>query len=186
MISEYEYEYEEDGDNYRIMCMSIEHPLPIAHRRYRQRRRRRAKDCVQQMQSRYNTEQCDWICPAAANSVTSTSNVSRAPLKKCRKQRFKHWLRERKSVVLRPDDDGPGSGTESSCLSQGGNYAIAKAPRASLGDEYLLLLYLCSSHYSVSDVVQVSVVPQTQLRTQLTTAPPAPFGHRILQNSSSS
>ena len=177
---EYEYEYEEDGDNYRNVYEQ-EHPQPTPEEDIRQRRRARERIGVTPDTGVGSTMNNVIGMPGPANSVYEV--IVMEPRSFEEMPQAIQALRERKSVVLNLTMMDPDQAQRAVDFVAGGTYAI-DGHQERVGESIFLFTPICVQVTTQSGVVHE--VPQTQLRTQLTTAPPAawtPESTRIAHSS---
>lgn len=177
---EYEYEYEEDGDNYRNVYEQ-EHPQPTPEEDIRQRRRARERIGVTPDTGVGSTMNNVIGMPGPANSVYEV--IVMEPRSFEEMPQAIQALRERKSVVLNLTMMDPDQAQRAVDFVAGGTYAI-DGHQERVGESIFLFTPICVQVTTQSGVVHE--VPQTQLRTQLTTAPTAawtPESTRIAHSS---
>lgn len=177
---EYEYEYEEDGDNYRNGYQQ-EHPQPTSEEDMRQRRRVRERLAVTTEAGVGSTMNNVIGMPGSANSIYEV--IVMEPRSFEEMPQAIQALRERKSVVLNLTLMDPDQAQRAVDFVAGGTYAI-DGHQERVGESIFLFTPICVQVTTQSGIVHE--VPQTQVRTQLTTASTAawtPESTRIAHSS---
>lgn len=177
---EYEYEYEEDGDNYRNGYQQ-EHPQPTSEEDMRQRRRVRERIAVTTEAGVGSTMNNVIGMPGAANSIYEV--IVMEPRSFEEMPQAIQALRERKSLVLNLTLMDPDQAQRAVDFVAGGTYAI-DGHQERVGESIFLFTPICVQVTTQSGIVHE--VPQTQVRTQLTTASTAawtPESTRIAHSS---
>jgi cell division inhibitor SepF len=178
--AEYEYEYEEDGDNYRNGYPQ-EHPQPTPEEDMRQRRRVRERIAVTTEAGVGSTMNNVIGMPGSANSIYEV--IVMEPRSFEEMPQAIQALRERKSVVLNLTLMDPDQAQRAVDFVAGGTYAI-DGHQERVGESIFLFTPICVQVTTQSGIVHE--VPQTQVRTQLTTASTAawtPESTRIAHSS---
>ena len=177
---EYNYDYEEDGDEYRNTYQQ-EQPQPTPEEDHRQRRRTRDRVAVATDAAMGSTMNNVIGMPGPANSIYEV--VLMEPRSFEEMPQAIQALRERKSVVLNLTMMDPDQAQRAVDFVAGGTYAI-DGHQERVGESIFLFTPICVQVSTQSGVLHE--VPQTQMRTQRTTAPTpawAADSSRIAQSS---
>ena len=178
---EYDYEYEEDGDGYRNNYQQ-EPPQPTPEEEARQRRRVRGERVAIPTDTGIGTTMNNVIgMPGQTNGVYEVMVMEPRSFEEM--PQAIQALRERKSVVLNLTMMDPDQAQRAVDFVAGGTYAM-DGHQERVGESIFLFTPICVQVTTQSGIVHE--VPQTQVRTQRTTAPTAawtPESTRIAQSS---